>query len=665
MWKFDMVTHNWVWMSGPNTPNNPATYGTLGVPDPANVPSSRLVYSKWKDCNDDLWLFGGYYFVSNFGNMYMLNDMWRYSIATNEWTWMSGTNVYNSLGNGSTQCQTSDTIAPPSRFENRACWTKGGGTHFEFFGGFTRIALDSSYNDLWDYDIIHNKWTLMSGSVIGNQAGSYGTRTVSSATNMPPSRAGSLGWQRHDTLWIFGGANPYLSNYNDVWRFVPDSTCPIITNPANPVTGNFNASPLSGCAPLTVTFNNTSVNGTNFIWYFGDGDSSTVFNPTHVYNDTGSYSVTLIAINSTFCGTSRDTIRMSNYIHVLPKAHVAITPSPIIGCAPLAVNFTDSATNVSSLLWSFGDGNTSTSSNPSHTYHQGTYTVYLIGYNANGCNDTAHFSTIVVDSIPVVTDSFSAVPLTGCKPLLVHFTNTSVNGVHYLWRFGDGDSSTAVSPSHTYLDSGIYTVTLFTINDTSICGRVEDTTIKIEYINVGSPLDVKSNFTASPVSGCAPVTVDFINSSSLANTYFWNFGDGRTDTSRNPGSLIYTDTGTYRVTLITGNSNARCQSPPDTLSIEITVDSCYYYIPNVFSPNDDGYNDFFRVVAEGYTHYHLIIFNRWGMKIFESNDHAVLWNGRVHNTGGTCPDGTYYYIFSAQEITGSLLNEKGYLTLIR
>ena len=668
LWKYDTGTHNWVWESGSSTANNPSVYGTLGVPNAANVPSSRFAYATWKDCSENLWLFGGYYYVNNFGDMYMVNDMWRYNIATSEWTWMSGTNQYNNTGNDSIKCYASDTNTPPGRFENRACWTRGGGTHFEFFGGWSHISLDSCYNDLWDYNVTTNKWTLMSGSVVpaaSGQNGSYGTYQVSSPINMPPSRAGSLGWQRNDTLWVFGGGNPYQFNFNDMWRFVPDSTCPVISNPGTPATANFSASPLNGCVPLTVTFTNGSSNGTQYVWYFGDGDSSTAVNPTHTYTDSGSFSVTLIAINSSPCGNSRDTLKLTGYIHVHAKAYVALTPNPVTGCSPLTVVFTDTASNDSSLFWIFGDGSTSTSSNPSHTYHKGTYSIVLIGYNAFGCNDTTYFSSIYVDTIPTVSDSFYAVPLTGCKPLNVAFTNTSINGVEYLWTFGDNDSSNAKNPTHTYLDSGIYTVTLFTINDTSICGRVEDTTIKVEYIEVGSPVVISSSFTRSPISGCAPIIVNFTNSSSNGNNYYWNFGNGETDTAANPKNIPYFDSGTYHVTLITYNTTARCQSPPDTLSLEINVDSCFLYIPNVFSPNGDGKNDFFNLWADGYSNYHLIIFDRWGLKMFESNNNSILWNGRVNNTGGECPDGTYYYIFSATDPNNSPFTNHGFLTLIR
>ena len=177
---------------------------------------------------------------------------------------MAGTNLYDDPGTGITTCTPSTTFNPPGCFENRACWARGNGTHLEFFGGFEHIDLSSSFNDLWDYNITNNQWTLMTGSVVGNQVGSYGTYQVSSGTNMPPSRAGSSSWMRNDTLWVFGGCNPYLNNYNDLWRFVPDTTCPEITI-IQPVVAGFTNTPDTGCAPLTVTFTNTSTGGSTSV----------------------------------------------------------------------------------------------------------------------------------------------------------------------------------------------------------------------------------------------------------------------------------------------------------------------------------------------------------------------------------------------------------------
>ena len=216
------------------------------------------------------------------------------------------------------------------------------------------------------------------------------------------------------------------------------------------------ASPLNGCTPLTVTFDNTSINGTNFIWDFGDNASSSLMNPTYTYTDTGYFTVSLIAINNAACGTGADTSIITNYIHVSPSAHLAFQANPFPGCYPLNVQFTaDSAIGVTSYLWSFGNGGTSQSISPSHLYsNHGTYQVTLIGYYSNGCNDTLHLNSIIIDTIPVVTTAFSALPLFGCNPLTIAFDNTTINGQSYYWNFGDSGTDTASSPAHTGVDFG-------------------------------------------------------------------------------------------------------------------------------------------------------------------------------------------------------------------
>src|ERR1035438_9485709 len=112
-------------------------------------------------------------------------------------------------------------------------------------------------NDLWNYSVHTNEWTLMNGSITSNNSGNYGSRLFSSPTNLPPCRMGSIGWT--DTLgnlWLFGGMYGF-SYYNDMWKFVPDSTCPLIS-PYDTVTSAFIALPISGCDSITITFNNTS-----------------------------------------------------------------------------------------------------------------------------------------------------------------------------------------------------------------------------------------------------------------------------------------------------------------------------------------------------------------------------------------------------------------------
>src|SRR6188768_3448575 len=118
-------------------------YGIRGVPDPSNTPGSRCSYSRWTDRFGNLWLFGG---IDNaFGNV---NDVWKYNIATNEWTWMKGPNVSNDLGNYGVLCVEDSLNNPPATRENRSCWTDSCG-HFWTFGGEGGAGES---NDLWKFN---------------------------------------------------------------------------------------------------------------------------------------------------------------------------------------------------------------------------------------------------------------------------------------------------------------------------------------------------------------------------------------------------------------------------------------------------------------------------------------------------------------------------------
>jgi gliding motility-associated-like protein len=432
------------------------------------------------------------------------------------------------------------------------------------------------------------------------------------------------------------------------------------------VTTSFTADTLSGCVPLTVLFNNASTNGTSYLWNFGDGNTSIIANPTHIYLSSGTYTVTLITYNTSACGVVEDSLVRTSYITVYPYAVAAFTPDTTTGCPPLTITFNNTSTNANSYLWNFGDGNTGTGNNPSHTFtNSGTYTVTLIAYGTGGCNDTLTFQSITVITLPVDSSAFVADTLNGCNPFTVHFTNNSVNGTSYHWDFGDSTISTSTNPTHTFIRSGTFTITLITYNN-SPCGVVTDTSVRVSYISVENPVTVNASFSGTPINGCAPIDVIFTNSSTNATNYFWNFGDGTSDTSKNPNHIFfYGTTGNYVVTLIVTHNSDKCINAPDTMTLDINIDSCKLYIPNVFSPNGDGKNDYYFLIAEGYSNYHLVIYDRWGLKMFESFDKNILWNGKINNKGGDAPDGTYYYIFSANDFTCKSFTDKGYLTLIR
>ncbi len=160
--------------------------------------------------------------------------------------------------------------------------------------------------------------------------------------------------------------------------------------------------------------------------------------------------------------------------------------TPVTGCAPLNVSFTNlsTGTGIDGWAWTFGDGGTSTAQNPSHSYAAaGTYSVSLtVSSSSQGCNaTTTKTGYITVQAVPVA--QFVGTPTSGTAPLTVNFTNQSTGGAtSWSWNFGDGGTATTQNPSHVYSTAGTYTVTLTASN---ACGSDGET--KTGYITVTAP----------------------------------------------------------------------------------------------------------------------------------------------------------------------------------
>ncbi|MFH1319204.1 MAG: PKD domain-containing protein [Bacteroidota bacterium] len=310
-----------------------------------------------------------------------------------------------------------------------------------------------------------------------------------------------------------------------------------------PVSVDFSMSDTIACHGEPVQFTDLSTDTINYwVWQFGDGYGSSLQNPTHEFQDTGWISVTLIAgMNGCI-----DTTIQSIYIMV-PKPIFTVIPA--IGCSvPHEVTFTDASLGADTWYWDFGDGNTSTDINPVHIYmNPGVYTVKLIVTNTNGCEDST--SSYVL--IPELNPGFTADDTSECFSLTVNFTDNSTFNftpmiVGWYWDFGDSTSFNGhYPPAHTYSDTGKYDIMLV-ITDLYGC---KDTLIKEEYVAVNG---VYSNFVANILTGCVPLTVNFVDLSSgtsPVDTWFWSFGDGSpVDSSQNP-SHTYTARGSYNVQL--------------------------------------------------------------------------------------------------------------------
>ena len=310
----------------------------------------------------------------------------------------------------------------------------------------------------------------------------------------------------------------------------------------------FTAIPLSGCAPLVVSFQDQTTGGAaQWRWDLGNGTISFLQNPSATYFTPGTYTVKLVV--QTAGGTDIDSITKVNYITVFAAPAVAFTGSPLTGCFPLNVSFTDNSTpgsgTITSWLWDFGDGTSSTLQSPSHIYtNAGSFNVTLIVTGSNGCIRTLTKNNYIVIAAGI-NAAFTNSPASGCTvPETITFQNQSTGSgtLFYQWTFGDGGTSTAASPAHTYTAAGTYTVQLIVTNNTGC----SDTVTLVNGIVIGT---ATADFTVpSPICAQAPGT--FINTSAPTPvSVLWNFGDGTTSTVFSP-IKTYAAAGTYTVTLI-------------------------------------------------------------------------------------------------------------------
>lgn len=319
-----------------------------------------------------------------------------------------------------------------------------------------------------------------------------------------------------------------------------------------------------GCNPVILQLEDSTSNSIGRIWYFGDGDSSFLRNPIHVYTDPGVYNLTLITFNSAGCNE-----QLSIPVPVSePVVDFQVLPD-VRGCAPYTVQFdnlTTSVSNVTNWQWTFGPaGATSTDENPIFTYtNPGTYTVSLIASDTLGCTDTLTRRNYI--SVFQAIANFNADEPINCVNNPITFFNTSIgNGLSYLWDFGDGTTSTVTNPIHSYTANGVYDVSL-TVTDFNGC----DSTLFLPgYIIIADPLiSIMADTTAA---ACPPLLVNFTANALSPHSFTawnWDFGDGASSTGINP-SHLYLESGDFDVSLM-GTTTAGCVAnvvEPDFIQI--------------------------------------------------------------------------------------------------
>ena len=226
LWMYSPSSGMWTWVAGSNVGNASGNYGTLGTASASNAPGARSFAAGWADTNGNLWLFGGWGWDAS-GFLSIMNDQWRYSISTGQWTWVAGSSHTGPtpVGVYGTQGIAASSNLPGARFTG-ATWTDTGGNFWMFGGsGYGTDSYSAGFlNDLWMFSPTTGLWTWVGGSTDWDAAGSYGTPGVASRSNLPSGRAGTAAWlDLNGNVWLFGGQGSNTGWVNDFWNYSPGS----------------------------------------------------------------------------------------------------------------------------------------------------------------------------------------------------------------------------------------------------------------------------------------------------------------------------------------------------------------------------------------------------------------------------------------------------------
>src|SRR3984885_760143 len=223
LWSYDPTTGLWTWIGGSNTPNAAGVYGTQGTAAVSNVPRARMGGSAWVDTNGNVWLFGGLGLAQS-GLAQEYNDLWEYSPASGQWTWIGGSDGANAAGVYGTQRAGAAGNGPGARV-SAVSWRDSSGNFWLFGGyGYDQVSSIGNLNDLWEYNLGAGVLTWIDGSLSTAAPGTYGLQGVPSVGNAPGAREQAVGWlDSSGKFWLFGGfgfdSSGVEDDLNDLWSF--------------------------------------------------------------------------------------------------------------------------------------------------------------------------------------------------------------------------------------------------------------------------------------------------------------------------------------------------------------------------------------------------------------------------------------------------------------
>ncbi|MBP7808337.1 MAG: gliding motility-associated C-terminal domain-containing protein [Bacteroidia bacterium] len=424
------------------------------------------------------------------------------------------------------------------------------------------------------------------------------------------------------------------------------ATIPVTNNTVVP-TATTSAIVNISCSSTSVDINPTYTPSTGLTYtWTGTGIVGSANNSSVTVNQSGTYTVSMIDPVNGCASTATVTVNGNT---VVPTVTVTATSSIGIGCLPTNTAVTLDATTTPSTGITYAWSTTATTQTISVST-AGIYTV-VVTDAVNGCSVATQYTVTNSSVLPNVSAGANAnIPCGGLTTTVTLNGNSTDPGVNYAW-VGPGIISGSNTATPIVNVAGTYTLTV--TNPTTGCSA----TSTVDVINAVPTASISSDV----VTGFAPLTVNFGNTSTNANTFSWNFGNGSTTTlTTTAGTSSTYGWGTYTITMIA--SSGLCS---DTASIIIVVEDGFSIeVPNVFTPNDDNINDVFTITSTGVKEITLKIFNRWGQPMYDFSGAKASWDG-VTSNGQKASNGTYFYFIKATGFDGKEYEKNGPVSLFR
>ena len=430
------------------------------------------------------------------------------------------------------------------------------------------------------------------------------------------------------------------------------------------------------CSPFLVTMVDKSTNAASYKWTFGDEKESIMPTPVHLFENKSNvdavYTVTMHVETSDGCS---DDFSRQVTVFATPNAEFSVNPPLQVFKDPTAhVDIKDLTTPTSpswKYEWDFGNSQTSTDHNPGGCDYANWASrddafAYTINLKVKSPECESEYSKKVFILAPLPNTSFSALEYAACAPFDLRLNNETTREYmdSCVWDFGDGEKSNEFNPMHHYEKAGLYHVSLKAWGDG---GEASAYRIIEVYENP------KPKFEILPEKVMLPnARVKANNLTEGVAESYWDFGDGAVSTEHSPVHE-YTSPGEYSVKLRV-KSLQNCYADTVINPAVVVLGAGFVRFPTAFVPSSTGSNGglygeydkenkVFHPVWQGVVRYKLMIFDRWGEKLFESNDIKIGWDG--YFMGKLCLTGVYAWRAVGEFYNGEMFDLRGNVTLLR